>query len=981
MALAHSEPAATRSPDYQRLVGFLARVRFKSKTLILAEAAARTGFVLLVALCVAFALDNVLHLPWPIRMALAAAIPIGSVLYFIKRARPAFASWRDDRVAVRFEKAYPQLHNQLINAIQLGRESKSDALEKVIDRIVADAARQGTGLSLDRVLSRRPLKRWSIALAAMVLLFAAYFAVLPTQFRNAAARLLRPTAVVLPVTKIFLDVEPGDTMVGRGAAVVIKATARNENLPTKATVRFRQMGQTTDLDMVFDGSTYVHAIPEVQEQMKYQVRADDFRSPWYTLRVADLPEITRFQIKYRFPTYTHLTESLVRSTQGHLRAVVGTRVAVDAWTNQPVETASVTDGRGQTLDARLESAARSPDGGRPTGHIQFEMPIEKDGTYQMVVRDKQDFTNQPAPVYTVKAVPDLSPNVLIQSPRDAVEVPQGRDLPILYLASDDFGVASIKANLARRDGADRRTVEEKVFTTPTIRVEDGFRLPLKGFKVGDELALTMIARDANPFTRGMAISDPVNIRIVDPNKVAPSELEKFDALDGSIADARKTETRTTESLTTLEDDRISTRTDLAEKLKKLHDELEEFVEVQKRVIKTSQDLAKIPPEELTDQQLGELKDVATTEDDWAKYFKEATTDLSRVPETKAVDSALVDELTEIYSEIQKVADELQPKNIEIYVPVEQAGAELAETLCNRMEEWLPDVSDHIKWDMEEPPAPLDVPLADLPEELEDLMGDLIEQEEDMTDDIEDVSSSWADSMSDAGWGTSDGPISNFSAVGKTGNTLPNDTEISGRSGEGRTGKSHGEFVEKTAVGKGGRKTPTRLTPDGFEEGIVQDKSTDGVGGSTGGGKRAGFGGRGLTGPTPPITQDQGARLAGQQADIREKAQELSGLLKRYQLPTAKLDESIGRMQQIETMARDGRYEGIAAVHKVKLQNLRENDAFVREKIRLHQEQVDAIPPRVRHQITQGLQEKFPEGYEDLLKNYYEVLSDTSSRKE
>jgi len=978
MALAQPEKSLLQPPEYRRLLKLLAKVRLKSKALIIGEAALRSAFALVAAIVVGFALDNLVHLPWVVRLALAVAIPVGGVWYFVRLARDAFEHWRADRVAVRLERAYPELRNQLINAIQLGREPASETVAAVIRRIVADAAEQGTRLSLDRAFSLRPLKRWFFALAAALFLFVLYAAFLPGHFRNAAERFIRPRSGVLPVTRVYLEIEPGNALVARGDSLVIKGLPRGP-LPQRATIRFRKAGQTTEFDMVFDGSSFVHVINDLQETMKYQVRAEDFRSNWFTLRVAEKPEVTRFLIRYRYPPYTRLGEKVFRSTQGHIRAVVGTRVEVEAWTNQPVVEAQVVDERGRKMPSRLDQGSKPPDGGgTKTSRIRFETTVERDGSYSIIVRNEQNFSNRPAPVYTIKAVRDMPPNVMIQSPRDSIEVPEGRDIPVLYVASDDFGLASLKATISREDGSDRRTVERRGFSTPTLRVEDGFRLSLKGYKIGDELLLSLIARDANPFASGMTISDPLRIRIVDPKKVAESELEKFDALEGDLADAKAGEAKTTETLTTLEDERITTRTDLVEKLKKIHDKIDEFVEVQQRVIKTTKDLAKVPPEKMTDQQLGELKDVANTEDDWAKYFKEAATDLSRVPETKAVDSALVDELVEIYSEIKEVAENLQPKNIEMYVPLEQLGAELAEKLSNRMEEWLPDISDHIKWDLEEPPAPLDVPLAELPDELEDLMGDLIEQEEDMTDDIEDVSSSWADSMSDAGWGASDGPISNFSAVGKTGNTLPNNDEISGRSGEGRTGKSHGEFVEKTAVGKGGRKTPTRLTPDQFEEGIVQDKSKEGTGGSTGGGKRAGWGGQGLTGPTPPITQDQGIRLAGRQADIREKAQKLSGLLKRYQLPTAKLDEAIGRMREIERMARSYRYDGIAAIHRVALKDLRENRAFVREKIRIRREQVDSIPPRVRHQITEGLQEEFPEGYEDLVKTYYEVLSGTAA---
>lgn len=81
----------------------------------------------------------------------------------------------------------------------------------------------------------------------------------------------------------------------------------------------------------------------------------------------------------------------------------------------------------------------------------------------------------------------------------------------------------------------------------------------------------------------------------------------------------------------------------------------------------------------------------------------------------------------------------------------------------------------------------------------------------------------------------------MSAKGVTGNRLPNTNEIGGRSGEGRTGKASGEMVGEEAVGKGGRRTPSRLTPDPYMKGQIKDHSRDPVGGATGGGKESGEG--------------------------------------------------------------------------------------------------------------------------------------------
>ncbi|MBM3334668.1 DUF4175 family protein, partial [Candidatus Sumerlaeota bacterium] len=838
------------------------------------------------------------------------------------------------------------------------------------------AAEQGQRLPLRTVVSWRPFYRGATALLFAGAIFALYPILLPHHFGNAAVRFMRPTSSALPLTRVNLTIEPGDALVARGSSVLIKA-APVGSLPDqglKATVSFRQPDQTASFDMVFDGSIFIHSISDIQQTLKYRVRAGDFRSPWFNLRVADKPEITRFRITYRYPPYTRLPEQVVRATQGHIRAVVGTRVMVEASANRPVSKALVSDEHEQPMASTLELAVSSSEGSGQTSRVRFDLSVEREQSYRVVVHDQQGLSNEPAPLYTIKVTPDLPPTIAIQKPRDSIDVPQGRDLPVLYVASDDYGISSLKATLAHPDGTARQTVEDRAFTTPTLRIGDGFRLSLKDHKAGDELVLQMMARDTNPLIAGMAMSDPVRIRIIDPAKVAASELEKFDALDGKALEKAAGDSQTTKSLAAVTDQRLTTGTNLTEQLKQLRDKIDEFQDVQRRVIQTTEDLGKVPPDKFTDQQLGELKDVANSEDEWAKFFKEAATDLSRLPQTRAVDTALTSEVLELYSEIKKVADNLQPKNVEIYVPIEQMGLELSEKIENRIEEWLMDVGDFVKWELEEPEKAPDVPLAELPDELTDLMGDLIEQEENMTDAIEDVSSSWADSMSDAGWDTMDGPISNFSAVGKTGNVLPNDIEISGRSGEGRTGKSHGEFVEKTAVGKGGRNTPTRLTPEAFEETVVQDKSKEGRGGSTGGGKRAGFGGRGLTGPTPPITQDQGIRLAGQQADIREKAQKLEQLLRRYQLPNAKLHDAIEQMRLFEQAARSGRYDALLAIQKTKIADLREGESFVREKIRLNREKNDSIPPSVRYQITQGLHEGFPDGYEDLLKTYYELLA-------
>jgi hypothetical protein len=272
-------------------------------------------------------------------------------------------------------------------------------------------------------------------------------------------------------------------------------------------------------------------------------------------------------------------------------------------------------------------------------------------------------------------------------------------------------------------------------------------------------------------------------------------------------------------------------------------------------------------------------------------------------------------------------------------------------------------------------------MAELPAELEDIVGDLIDKEEDMTADIEDVTSPWLDSVDrGAGWDAMDGPISSMSAKGVTGNLLPNQHEIGGRSGEGRTGRSHGQMVGDTADGKGGRETPTRMTPSPFEQGSVKDSAKDSGGGATGGGKLSGFGEAGLRGPTSPAILQKMPRLADKQAKIRQEAEVLALKLRRYHVPTGELEVSIQAMNRLEQAARKNDGLGIYRAFNRAVDALGESKKTLRAEKGSHQEQTK-LPTWVRDEIRVSTQDGVPPGYEEMAGEYFRILAEGGSAYE
>ena len=416
--------------------------------------------------------------------------------------------------------------------------------------------------------------------------------------------------------------------------------------------------------------------------------------------------------------------------------------------------------------------------------------------------------------------------------------------------------------------------------------------------------------------------------------------------------------------------------DVKDKLRAMKDKLDEFLKQQKKVIDGTHELAKNPVEDFTEKEEQKLKELAAVEDEWSRFMKDKHSDLSKLPEQDFSNPSLLQELVEVQTQLKMAEDALTKKSADIAVPLEQLGAEMAKEITSNIEKWLPDTPDREKWSQEEPITEdmKEAPMAELPQELEDLVGDLMEGEEDLMDEMEDVSSSWADSIDKgAGWDAMDGPISNNSAKGVTGNRLPNTSEIAGRSGEGRSGKSSGEMVGDEAVGKGGRKTETRLTPDPFMKGQIKDHSKDPTGGASGGGKESGVGGEGLQGPVPNRPQRQMERLAQKQADLRNKAEAVDLQFKVMNYHHNDLKKLIEQMTAVENDLKAGRYQNALRRRQVLVDGLGQVKTYVKGEFSVRQDSTKNLPADIQKEILGSMQEPQPAGWEGLNRQYFERL--------
>ncbi len=413
---------------------------------------------------------------------------------------------------------------------------------------------------------------------------------------------------------------------------------------------------------------------------------------------------------------------------------------------------------------------------------------------------------------------------------------------------------------------------------------------------------------------------------------------------------------------------------LREKLEGLKEDLSKFKDEQKKIMDDTEAIDKKKPEDWTDAEEKLLGDMAAKEQEFAKLFRAAFNDLSKVANQDFSNSTMADEMVEMVEELQKAGAALEKKHTEIATVAEELVGEQAETMETNLERWLSDSKDNIKWNGEDGETTPDVPLQDLPEEMTDIIGELIDDVKDM-EDVEDSTNNSLNSMDKGvGWGVSDGNMNDMSAKGITGNVMPNNNEVGGRSGEGRSGKSSGQFVEQEATGKGGRNTPTRLVQTPFEKGTVKDTSKDPQGGATGGGKQSGLGGEGLRGITPDQKPDVAQRLPGKQAELKQKAEALLRELNVRNLPTGDLEEAVNKMELIQKYRASGQGLQAKQIQSELMSNLKDARTAMgtgtvggTEKSATSAKRISSI----RHPDN----ESTPDGYEESVDAYFRALAE------
>ncbi len=414
--------------------------------------------------------DWLMPLPSPVRIVLLAGI-VGATLYLLYKhlIQPLRASLTLRDVALNVEQSHPNLEDRLVSAVQFGARESDDPIEAhMLQRLLEDTTERIKGIDFKTTVDHSRTRKF-VGIAFLVFAACCLLSLLfPSETRTSLMRIFVPWEKTDPILTTKVKVTPGNDRILRGKSLPIEVVVTGKDAE-KAVLTYydkdtpptaESEGSKQEINMLQnpeDKRGFAYEIFNIEADMEYYVVANETTSERYTVEVFEMPRVEDISVSYVYPEYTDLGP-VVQQGSGDIQAVVGTTAEIRMTTNKVIQKATFTQ---QSSEAATIIAEDVTDDADPSTSVEMNIAdgnilthtidVREDGKYTVELFCIDEFKNEIPIEYTIKALPDNVPEVVIKEPGRDVKASKLEEVEIVAEATDDFGVD--KLNLMYRIGA------------------------------------------------------------------------------------------------------------------------------------------------------------------------------------------------------------------------------------------------------------------------------------------------------------------------------------------------------------------------------------------------------------------------------------------------------------------------------------------------------------------------------------------------
>lgn len=459
----------------------------------------------------------------------------------------------DDAIALRIEKARPELRSRLISSVQLGRAAASAKTEdSLVGALLRETASMLAGRNGTKIVDREPAAR-ALRIAGMLCVGALLAGLLTLDTTTALLR--RAFLAEIPVPRRTQIVEvTGHTLAARGDDLALSARVAGV-VPRKGRIVLRQAGaRSQELPLEIDPADparFQRVVARVQAPFTYTLKIGDASAGPFTVTTVPRPSVSAVSFEQEFPVYTRLRP--VRRLPGDLHLLAGSRLHLTATASTPLKSAGALLA-GLETDAPLEIDPAEPT--RITGTIT----IPPQGLTGLTLRltDQRGLTSKGGAFHPIEIIPDRPPDVRLTRPerREELVTPTGSAL-LAFEAADDFGIARA-ALVHKRAGTEDKPVLVEFDLPAGVERELRRRFDWQIAKLdpppaeGDVVEFWIRVEDANTATGpGVAESEHHLLKVVSSTEKRAELLGRMGDTLGGLQDIAAEQERVTENLGTM----------------------------------------------------------------------------------------------------------------------------------------------------------------------------------------------------------------------------------------------------------------------------------------------------------------------------------------------------------------------------------------------------------------------------------------------
>jgi len=336
------------------------------------------------------------------------------------------------------ERRYPGLNDRLISAVQLGgpagegiQGQSRELIDALLDQVVIESAKLNLACA---VPSGTMKKAWRYVFGAWIVLLGAAL-VFPGTIMSGLWRCIdyqtaytAPDATSIYLTPTRLSILRGDSYTAAG--FMAGSMPGQLNL----LVRWDDAASWTIKPVPVDRNTgaFTFTVEKPQFSFQYYLETDGIVSGQYRVTVIERPELESITLALSYPAYTGLGTQARDDNDGSVRALKGTTVNLTAVANKPLREMSLVWSDSTVTRCRVEGM---------TGMASFV--IDRTVDYHISLADTLGIANEHPITYRVTCLADNVPVVSILSPATDTTLPASMVIPIIYRASDDYGLTML----------------------------------------------------------------------------------------------------------------------------------------------------------------------------------------------------------------------------------------------------------------------------------------------------------------------------------------------------------------------------------------------------------------------------------------------------------------------------------------------------------------------------------------------------------